>query len=436
VGLTLGMSYWHKASATVPYVNERVDTDSGGNQSTGGVSDTATGPAISQDGRYVAFATGSSNLVSGDTNGVSDVFVKDRQTGAIVRANTSSTGAQMPGTGGLSSGLQMSDNGRFVAFEAVHPGLVSGYSNTYKDIYVKDLQTGSIEIDSVSSAGSYGNANAAQFDLSADGRYLVFGSNASNLVANDTNGQPDIFVRDRLLNTTTLLSQAPGGTIANDGSLAPTISCDGAYVAFTSSASNLVSNDVNGAADVFLVDRVGGRTIDITFNGNATPNAANSRFPQLSCDGSTLLFYSAASNLVSNDTNGSIDIFTYDIYSGAMDRVNVSSSGTQSTRDANADYSSGALSYDGRYVVFSSYDASLASGDTNGATSDILIRDRRNGTTDILSKRTASTATTSTSFLPSISSSGKYAAYASDDTGLVSGDTNGNYDVFISQTGI
>jgi Tol biopolymer transport system component len=229
------------------------------------------------------------------------------------------------------------------------------------------------------------------------------------------------------------MSTATSGGVANGASGPGTISCDGAYVAFPSIASNLVTGDTNGNADVFLVDRITGTVKDVTILGNGGTDFSHS--PQLSCDGTTLIFTSDASNLVSGDTNGYQDIFAYDTYSGTTEKVTVSSSGAQSTRYPDTDYSTGGVSYDGRYVVFGSYDNGLVSGDTN-AHGDVYLRDRKVGTTEIISMRSSSTPTTDHSFHPAISDNGKYVVYMSNDNGLVSGDTNGTVDIFVSQTGV
>jgi Tol biopolymer transport system component len=373
--------------------------------------------------------------VSGDTNGLHDIFIKDRQTGSVVRANTSSSAAQMT-TGTFLSGPAISDNGRFVAFEVRGANLVTGYTGSYTDLYVKDMQTGAIEVDSVSTGGSYGNGDTSSFAISADGRYVTFKSAASNLVSGDTNGYDDVFVRDRALATTALVSKSYTGGVSNGVSGPPTISCDGAYVAFASTASNLISNDTNAKTDIFLVDRVAGITTDVTINGDATSGAFSNR-PQLSCDGSTLIFSSSATNLVTGDTNGRTDIFAYDLYGGAFERVDVSSSGAQATGDDGLTRNSTrSVGYDGNLVVFDMYDAGgLVSGDTNSQ-EDVFLRNRKAGTTEIVSKRSSSTQTTADSQYEAISDDGKYIVYTSDDSGLVSGDTNGTTDVFVSKTGI
>lgn len=431
--LVVGLVLPNGTSATVPGVNERVSVDSSGSQISSVGTWGGDAPAISRDGRYVVFESDSSQLVSGDTNNLLDVFVKDRQTGTVVRANTTSSGGQMTTGEVIATSPAISDDGRFVAFLAYEPGLVPGYTGTHRDIYIKDMQTGSVTVGSLSNTGSAGDGDAAGFELSANGRYLVFSSGADNLVTGDTNGMNDIFVRDTINATTTLISKSSTGGSANGGSMAASISCDGAYVAFTSGASDIVSGDTNGNADVFLTDRINGETTDTTLGQNGY--APGSVVPQLSCDGTTIVFASTASNLVTGDTNGYEDIFAYDVLSRSTERVTVSSSGGQSTRYPDEGFSTRSVSYDGQYVVYSSNDNGLVSGDSNNR-DDIYLRDRRNGTTQLVSMRDASTYTTADSYYPSISDDGKYVVYISNDSGLVPGDTNSTPDIFVSQTGI
>lgn len=424
-------SLGRNAAATVPYTNQMVSTDSSGNETTDFHIGSGFVPSISQDGRYIAFGSNSTHLVSGDTNGKWDIFVKDMQTGNVVRANTSSSGAQMT-TGFTYGEAKISANGKYVAFAASDPGLVTGDSNGYQDVFVKNLVTGDIQIATLTNSGGQSNASTQQFNISADGRYVVFISAASNLVTGDTNGKQDVFVRDMVNGTTTLISKSASGTLANGNSNGyPTISCDGAYVAFIANASNLVANDTNGQSDVFLVNRLDGAVTDVTLAANSEMNLG---IPQLSCDGSTLLFTSAASNLVSGDTNGLTDLFAYSIREGTFERINVSSSGAQATTySVSPTNPSQYMNFDGQKVVFETVDSGMVSGDTNAAM-DIFIRDRAAGTTERLSMRNATTQTTVGSDSAAISADGNYALFMTNDSGIVAGDTNGLSDLFRART--
>ena len=206
-------------------------------------------PSISADGRYVAFHSPAMNLVTGDMNGFTDVFVHDRTTGATTLLSVASDGTQ--GTG-ESMYPSISADGRYVAFHSDASSLVTGDTNSRHDIFVHDRTTGITTRVSVASDGTQGNNYSSDLSISADGRYVVFQSAASNLVSGDTNSADDVFVHDLTTGTTTRVSVDSVGTQGNNHSNIPSISADGRYVAFNSAASNLVTGDTNGFTDVFV----------------------------------------------------------------------------------------------------------------------------------------------------------------------------------------
>jgi hypothetical protein len=233
----------------------RVSTDSAGIQ--GNYNSFTTrifndGRYISADGRYVAFESAATNLVAGDTNWLIDIFVKDLQTGTTTRVSTDSAGNQATGDSGDSNGPTISGNGRYVAFRSDAVNLVAGDTNANTDVFVKDLQTGTTIRVSTDSAGGQADNFSEAPSLSDDGRYVLFRSAATNLVAGDTNATTDIFVKDVQTGTTTRVSTDSVGGQANDYSLWPNMSRDGRYVTFTSDAGNLVAGDTNGSMDVFV----------------------------------------------------------------------------------------------------------------------------------------------------------------------------------------
>jgi Tol biopolymer transport system component len=282
---------------------ERVSVASDGTQGNENSSD----PCISADGRYVVFYGNATNLVPGDTNGVVDVFVRDRQAGTTERASVDSTGGQ--GNGG-SRYASISADGRFVAFSSAASNLVPVDANGFQDIFIHDRQNGTTELVSLDSNGSQGNGDSFYFpSVSADGRFVAFGSDASNLVLGDTNGAYDIFVRDRLAGTTELVSVSSGHAQGDLRSDRPSISIDGRYVAFQSNATNLVQGDTNGSSDVFIHDRQGGTTERASVDTGGAQGDRGSGEPSVSADGRCLAFYSTATNLVAGDTNATGDIF-------------------------------------------------------------------------------------------------------------------------------
>jgi tricorn protease-like protein len=259
----------------------RVSVDSGGAQANGG----SFRDQISADGRYVAFVSDATNLVPNDTNNAADVFVKDRQTGATTRISVASqTGAQADNGSGT---VAISSDGRYVAFYSDANNLVSGDSNGVGDIFVHDRQTGLTTRVSVDSGGVEANGGSSDFYLgiSGDGRYVVFPSDATNLVSGDTNNVTDIFVHDCQTGQTRRVSVGSNGAEANGGSSAVNISDDGRYVAFSSGATNLVVGDTNGTRDVFVYDlQMGGTTlVSVNTSGEQADGGGNS--PDISGDG-------------------------------------------------------------------------------------------------------------------------------------------------------
>jgi WD40-like Beta Propeller Repeat len=248
---------------------------------------------ISGDGRYVVLTSQATNLVVGDTNLTPDAFIYDRQTGQTTRVSVSSTGQQgtpPPNGFGGSSAEGISADGRTVVFRSIASNLITGDSNGVEDIFVHDDQTGLTTRVSVSSTGQQGNAGSTSAAISADGRYVAFTSAASNLVSHDTNRALDIFVYDRKTGRTSRVSIGNGGRQANGWSEGQAISAHGRFVAFTSIASNLVVGDTNRLPDVFVRDRVTGKTERISVSssgrqasGSTTNNGSNA--PSMSAYG-------------------------------------------------------------------------------------------------------------------------------------------------------
>jgi flagellin-like hook-associated protein FlgL len=333
-----------------------VDTSSSGQLGNA----SASSATVSADGRYVAYSTTASNLVAGDTDGVSDVFVKDLQTGQVVRASQLGDGTQPNGDaasgrisadgryvafasaasnfgfgGGLqtniyrkdlvtgqmalvsssssgvmgdgsSSAAQMSSDGRYVAFNSVSSNFGFG---SISAAYVKDMVTGQLSIASADASGVAGNLSAGNVSISADGRYVAFNSGSTNLVANDTNGQVDMFYKDMFTGAISLVSQSASGVLGDGGSQRGMISGDGRYVVFYSGADNLVSGDTDGQSDIFVKDMRTGAVGLVSKPANGQNPDGASIIPVISSDGEYIMFQSGATNLVNGDTNGVTDMF-------------------------------------------------------------------------------------------------------------------------------
>jgi Tol biopolymer transport system component len=333
---------------------ERVSVASDGAEGNSGSNYTS----ISADGRYVAFESFATNLVSGDTNGVYDIFVYDRELNTVERVSISTGGGQ-----GNSSSYDpfISGDGRYVAFESYATNLVSGDTNADTDVFVYDRETDAIKRVSVSSSGTQANDRSYNPSVSADGRYVAFDSRASNLVPDDTNGVSDIFVYDQETDTIERVSMTISGTEADGGSAYPFISVDGRYVVYESGATNLVAGITNGRSDIFFHDRQNGTVERVSVASDGTEGNENSFYASISMDGRYVFFSSYASNLVDDDTNDEDDTFVYDRQTDTLKRVSVDSGGIA----GNDESINGFISANGNYVVFESDAINLVASDTN-----------------------------------------------------------------------
>lgn len=330
-------------------------------------------PRFTPDLRYVAFWSYATNLVPGDTNGPypvgEDVFVRDRQSGTTERVSVGAGGQESDGS---SFNPAISVDGRYVAFSSTASNLVAGDTNDVQDVFVRDRAGGTTERVSVASGGSQGDGDVYCTSMSADGRYVVFYGYASNLVAGDVNGDYDVFVHDRQSGATELVSADPTGVPGNGASFSGAITADGRYVAFSSSASNLVAGDTNGKFDAFVRDLQTGTTVRISLDSSGAQGDGDSFAPVLTPDARFAAFQSRAENLAPGDTNGRSDIFVRDRLLGTTERVSVDSNGVQG--DADSGIQGPSISDDGRIVAFDSR-AMLDGADTDNW-HDIYVRDR------------------------------------------------------------
>jgi Tol biopolymer transport system component len=337
--------------------------------------------AISADGRYVAFVSAATNLVNGDTNSYNDIFVHDLTTHTTTRVSVSSAGAQ---ANDASDYPAISGDGRYVAFWSGASNLVAGDTNDALDIFVHDLVTHQTTRIAIGGAG--GVEYGGRLALSNDGRYVAFTSHVDTLVPNDNNAMPDVFLYDRNTSQYSRVSLTSAGGEADGVCWNPALSPDARYVAFTSNATNLVAGDTNGEADVFLRDRQTNQTtrISVSSSGAQTGLYEHSDLAAISADGRYVAFESTGSNLVAGDTNDRPDIFVRDRQTGQTTRVSVTSGGAQAGGESN----SASISNDGRFVAFDSYAADLVPDDENAVT-DVFVHDRGGpaGTTYTVSGR-------------------------------------------------
>jgi Tol biopolymer transport system component len=373
---------------------------------------------VSANGRFIAFTSLATNLVPGDTNDRQDAFVYDRSTGRTQRVSVSSSEAQAKPAQdpwGGSGAMDISANGRYVLFYSDASNLVPGDTNGKSDAFIRDRKTGKtrrippagvgVGAGALSANGRYavlgGGDNVYRYDLlrrrllrltagangwsnggsiSAGGRFVAFTSIASNLVHGDTNKLPDIFVRDVRTGRTARVSVTSSGKQGvgkrySNGSNAPTISSDGRYVAFHSDMRNLVPGDTNRVFDIFVHDRVTGKTqrVSISSTGRQA-NAESLSGASFSEDGRYVAFASLATNLVADDRNDITDVFVRDL---GKNRTRLVSLGMHGQGDDASWIGLGAaFTHDGRFLLFASWASNLVPGDTNGV-ADVYLRDLR-----------------------------------------------------------
>lgn len=275
---------------------------------TAGSCDTCYDPAISASGTVIGFESDDTDLVTSDTNGVRDVFVRDRTAGTTERISVSSSERQ---GNGVSSQGAVSANGRYVAFRSDATNLVPGDTNGEPDVFVRDRVAGTTQRVSVSSAETQGNDFSQDPDISGNGRFVAFDAKASNWPR--STGAVLTYVRDRTAGTTEMVSVSSSERVANNttGGGNPAISDNGRYVTFSSDAKNLASGDTNNASDIFLRDRTAGTTSRLSVSTSGTQANSSSRTPAISATARVpvVTFVSFATNLVPGDTNGDRDIF-------------------------------------------------------------------------------------------------------------------------------
>ncbi len=411
-------------------------------------------PVVTADGRYMAFMSAASNLVTGDTNLKRDIFVFDHQTSLVRRVNLSQQGAQANGD---SANPAISSDGRLVAFASDATNLVFGDNNGFTDIFVVDTVTGVVVRESVATGGGQANGSSLRPAISSDGRYIVFESTATNLGTSVPVGVTQIYLRDRNTGTTTLVSQS-GGAAGNNVSLQAAISGNGRYIAFASDATNLVVDDTNGVCDVFVRDTISGTLTRVSVDSGGGQANGASGAPSLNAnagdasDGRYVAFMSQATNLVAGDTNAISDIFVRDRVLNTTTRISLSTAGAEGVDPTNPTVTGShlgslnpSISATGRYVAFASLANNLTPGDGAGqywptdanGSLDVFVRDRDasgSGVFDVAGNVTTQMvsvnrfgyqtlrilgvpSTAASDIYPSISADGRWVAFPTDSDG-------------------
>lgn len=420
----------------------RRNADPNTSSRTGSGDSTLAENSLSETGRYIVFTSNASELTDGDTNGVADVFLRDRQTGTTTLISKGATIAN-----GASGNASISADGRYIVFTSEATNLGSVDNNNAIDIFWVDVQTQQLRLVSRAIDGA-NSANAASLNpvLSANGRYVAFTSSATNLVAGDTNGLQDVFVWDSQDNSILNITQGATGGISEQ----PVISPDGRYVAFVSAASNLAVGDTNGLRDVFVWDRTNS---SITLVSRATGASGaisdgDSYQVSMSQDGRTIAFTSTAKNLAGTpDGDNDEDVFVRNLDTNTTVHVSVNQAGGYSVSSEFTPLRafSPRLSGDGKFVAFTSTFTDLVATDTNG-TSDVFLRDLTTNVTKLISVNLAGSdsgnnatgadggtgsGTGTGSFATGISNDGRYVVFNSFSSNLVGNDTNTALDAFV-----
>ncbi len=351
-------------------------------------------PSISSDGRFVAFESDATNLVANDTNNVTDVFVADVQYGSIERISLGLSGVE---ANGASTNPVISGNGRYIVFESFASNLVSGDTNRVIDIFVYDRQTQSTVRVSVTSTGAQATSHSFSPSISEDGQVVAFYSLATNLVTGDTNRAIDVFIRDISNAVTQRISVDANGNQGNMDSWQPRISANGQYVVFSSNASNLVAGDTNTAQDIFVYNRQGSAIMLVSNTADGLPSNGRSAYPAISGDGNIVVFESNATNLVADDNNDATDIFAFDRSQQILTKVSTSNL----AGDTDGPSYQPALSRDGRFISFFTYASNLVDADSNNF-EDVFIYDRQTDRMELLTNTENGLASNSSSFNPSL----------------------------------
>lgn len=401
-------------------------------RSTAGVAGNArsSGPQIDATGAFVVFSSEADNLVAGDANLVSDVFRYDIAADTVLRVSTDSLGNE--GNDHSSAAQQVAAGGNVVAFASRASNLVAGDGNGVQDVFAKDLTTGTTERISVDVGGGDADALSTLHAISENGDVVAFVSSATNLVGGDSNGLGDVFVRRRSVGLTLRVSVDASGAQGDGASRQGRLADNGHLVAFISAANNLDGANPSGVDQIYLKDMLTGAVTRLT---NASIGILN--VFDFSADGARICFNGGDETLVAGDSNRVGDLYTIDVATQAVARINLAANAHPVT--AGNDFSMAPdISDDGRYAVFDSGAALLdaerfasAVAHSSGFHQDIYLRDNTTGAIDRLSNDPGGGGGDNSSQAPAISGDGRFVAFESHAGNLIgSGDGNDDADVF------
>ncbi len=392
--------------------------------------------SLSADGRYVTFESWARNWAYDHPSSENwvDIFVHDRQTNTTTKVSYG-VGGQLTDHDSLDPVL--SADGRYVAYISYATNLVPNDTNGDQwlleglDVFVYDMNTGGTQRVSLDYNGNQIDANSAGI-ITPDGRYILFISNGNHIAPDDVsnpNNKTAMYLRDWHTGSVERITYATdGSSFPNDGIEHFAASYDGRYVVYSSDASNLVGGDTNGQMDIFLYDHMTGVTKRISRSQSGQQGNGRSAQPVITSDGQYVVFRSFADNLVPGDTNGESDVFLYTVATGEIERVSVTSSGGQ----ANGESKDPSVCDNGRYLSYTSYASNIVPGDTNGVW-DAFLYDVERGETIVVSKGTGGVWGNARAHRSSLAPGCGFITFASDATNIISGDNNGNRDIFIEE---
>ena len=386
--------------------------------------------AVSADGTRHALQSLAPNLVPGDADSLSDIFVKDSSNGVLTLASTNSLGVKGNGD---SFDASLSADGTVVAFASTATNLSSQDPDPLMDIYVKDLVTGVVTLASSSATGVKGNDRSDNPSLSADGRTVAFESRARNLDPADPDPTADVYVKGLASGALLLASTSTGSVKGNNFSTDPSLSGDGASVAFQSHSTNLHSLDTDALADIYVKAIASGRVELASSTATGTKGSDHSFSPSLSGDGNRVAFHTASTNLDPADTDPNVpDVYVKDRSSGVLLLASTSSAGVKAATSPFLGSAGASVSADGTRVAFESAAANLDPSDSDGA-SDIYAKDLATGALQLLSTTPQGVKANAENGVSALAPDGDAVGFVSAATNLSPADADTVTDVYLKQ---
>ena len=386
-------------------------------------------PATSQTGQFVAYRSSATNLDSDRCDrGINQIYVSDRSTGTIRCVSVNSNGKEGDQD---SFAASISADGRFVAFTSKATNLVGDEcDNGFTQIYVHDRTTGTTRCISVNSNGREANQDSDASSISADGRWIAFDSAATNLSGNKCdNGFNHIFVHDRTTGKTLCVSVRSNGDEANGDSFDASISADGRFVVFHSAATNLSNLCDNGNFHVYRHNLDSGETICVSLNNEGKQSDGNSALASVSADGRFVAFQSNPTNVTSRCSNGFTHIYVRDTVEQRTTCASIDNHGNQGNNNS----VQSSVSSNGRFVAFVSEAMNLGGNRCTTGHMQVFVRDRAEEKTRCISLGSKKVEGNGESSGPSMSADGSMVSFESDASNLVKRDTNNVRDVFANE---